>query len=57
MAGPLILETMEAVTTLPQGRPLTWRDLEDRPDDGHRYELVDGAYVDAGTVSTGRLVV
>ncbi|HEX6054508.1 MAG TPA: Uma2 family endonuclease [Intrasporangium sp.] len=36
---------MGAVTTLPQSRPLTWRDLEDRPDDGHRYELVDGTLV------------
>nr|WP_245633187.1 Uma2 family endonuclease [Luteipulveratus mongoliensis] len=34
-----------AVTTMPQSRPLTWRDLEDRPDDGHRYELIDGALV------------
>ncbi|KNX39064.1 Uma2 family endonuclease [Luteipulveratus halotolerans] len=36
---------MAAVTTMPQSRPLTWRDLEDRPDDGHRYELIDGALV------------
>lgn len=27
---------------LPFGRPLTVRDLEDMPDDGHRYELIDG---------------
>ena len=33
---------MSAVTTLPWGRPLTWQDLPDVPDDGHRYELVDG---------------
>lgn len=36
---------MDAVTTLPRGRALTWRDLEDAPDDGHRYELVDGVLV------------
>jgi Uma2 family endonuclease len=33
---------MEAVTTLPQSRPLTRADLETMPDDGHRYELIDG---------------
>jgi hypothetical protein len=36
---------MEAVTTLPRGRPLTRADLERIPDDGHRYELVDGTLV------------
>jgi Uma2 family endonuclease len=36
---------MVAVTTFPQSRPLTWRDLEDVPDDGHRYELIDGALI------------
>jgi hypothetical protein len=34
---------MSAVTTLPWGRPLTRDDLESLPDDGHRYELLDGA--------------
>ncbi|HEY9563021.1 MAG TPA: Uma2 family endonuclease [Nocardioides sp.] len=33
---------MEAVTTLPRGRALTVADLESMPDDGHRYELIDG---------------
>lgn len=28
---------------LPRGRPFTVRDLEDMPDDGNRYELIDGA--------------
>ena len=32
---------MEAVT-LPQSRALTRADLETMPDDGHRYELIDG---------------
>lgn len=36
---------MGVVTTLPRSRPLTWRDLADAPDDGHRYELVDGVLV------------
>ncbi len=33
---------MDAVTTLPWSRPLTIADLETMPDDGHRYELLDG---------------
>lgn len=33
---------MMCVTSLPQSRPLTRRDLEAVPDDGHRYELIDG---------------
>lgn len=36
---------METVTTLPHGRALTRADLEQVPDDGHRYELVDGVLV------------
>lgn len=34
---------MEVVSTLPRGRDLTVADLDEMPDDGHRYELVDGA--------------
>ena len=34
---------MAVVTTLPFGRPLTRTDLEAMPDDGHRYELLDGS--------------
>src|SRR5688500_18040100 len=33
---------MSVVTLLPHGRPLTRADLDRMPDDGHRYELVDG---------------
>ncbi len=33
---------METVTTLPRDRSLTRADLEQVPDDGHRYELIDG---------------
>jgi Uma2 family endonuclease len=36
---------MEAVTTMPWGRELTRADLEAMPDDGHRYELLDGTLV------------
>src|SRR6266540_5351456 len=32
-------------TLLPHGRPLTRADLDRMPDDGHRYELVDGVLV------------
>ena len=35
---------MELVTTLPR-RPLTVDDLELMPDDGHRYELIDGTLI------------
>lgn len=30
---------------LPRGRPLTAEDLELMPDDGHRYELLDGTLI------------
>ncbi|HZJ06530.1 MAG TPA: Uma2 family endonuclease [Nocardioidaceae bacterium] len=36
---------MGTVTTLPRSRPLNRRDLESMPDDGHRYELIDGALI------------
>ncbi|WP_432476676.1 Uma2 family endonuclease [Nocardioides sp. GXQ0305] len=36
---------MGSVTTLPRGRPLTADDLAAVPDDGHRYELIDGSLV------------
>jgi Uma2 family endonuclease len=36
---------MTAVTTLPFGRALTRDDLAALPDDGHRYELLDGALI------------
>ena len=36
---------MTSVTTLPFGRPLTRADLEAMPDDGHRYELIDGVLI------------
>jgi Uma2 family endonuclease len=36
---------MADVTTLPRSRPLTRADLDALPDDGHRYELLDGSLV------------
>ena len=36
---------MGTVTALPRGRALTRQDLERMPDDGHRYELVDGTLI------------
>jgi Uma2 family endonuclease len=36
---------MDSVTLLPQSRPLTRADLDAMPDDGHRYELIDGALI------------
>lgn len=36
---------MDVMTTLPRGRTFTGRDLEAMPDDGNRYELIDGALV------------
>ena len=36
---------MGTVTTLPRSRPLTYDDLAAFPDDGHRYELIDGTLI------------
>ena len=36
---------MGTVTTLPESRPLTVEDLDMMPDDGHRYELIDGTLI------------
>jgi Uma2 family endonuclease len=36
---------MASMTTLPFGRALTRADLETLPDDGHRYELIDGVLI------------
>lgn len=36
---------MTVVTTLPFARPLTRHDLQHLPDDGHRYELIDGSLI------------
>ena len=48
---------MDTVTTLPRG-PLRVEDLEALPDDGHRYELVDGTLiVSPGPVVRHQMVV
>ena len=40
------MTTVTAPTSvLPFGRPLTRADLERLPDDGHRYELIDGSLI------------
>jgi len=36
---------MGAVTTLPRGQAFTRDDLDSMPDDGHRYELIDGTLI------------
>ncbi|HEX2894675.1 MAG TPA: hypothetical protein VHO29_11810 [Marmoricola sp.] len=36
---------MGTVATLPRSRALKVADLESMPDDGHRYELIDGSLV------------
>jgi Uma2 family endonuclease len=36
---------MATMTVLPQSRPFTRADLAEMPDDGHRYELIDGVLV------------
>lgn len=36
---------MDSMTTLPRGREFTREDLEAMPDDGNRYELIDGAII------------
>lgn len=36
---------MASMTTLPRGRAFTAADLEAMPDDGNRYELIDGALI------------
>ena len=48
---------MGTVTTLPRGRPLTAADLDAMPDDGHRYELVDGTLVVTPSPSTRHQLV
>lgn len=40
------------MTLLPQGLPLTRSDLDAMPDDGHRYELIDGSLVVTPAPST-----
>lgn len=36
---------MDSVITMPRGRAFTRADLEAMPEDGHRYELIDGCLV------------
>ena len=43
--GGRIVTSMTVSVGLPQSRPLTRDDLDAMPDDGHRYELIDGSLV------------
>jgi Uma2 family endonuclease len=36
---------MGVTSALPRSRPLTYADLDEMPDDGHRYELIDGTLI------------
>ena len=36
-------ETVEDVWSRTRGRDWTWADLQEIPDDGHRYEIIDGS--------------
>jgi Uma2 family endonuclease len=36
---------MGVTSALPRSRPLTYADLDAMPDDGHRYELIDGTLI------------
>ncbi|MGH3825985.1 MAG: Uma2 family endonuclease [Pseudonocardiaceae bacterium] len=38
-------ETQPGFTGVAEGRPFTVHDLEGMPDDGHRYELIDGVLI------------
>lgn len=42
----------EVSTGLPRGRALTREDLAEMPDDGHRYELLDGVLIVSPAPST-----
>lgn len=49
---------MGTMTTLPRGRALTVEDLEAMPEDGQRYELIDGVLVvSASPVPAHQMVV
>ena len=48
---------METVTTLPRGQAFTRQDLESMPDDGHRYELIDGTLIVTPAPSHGHQTI
>jgi Uma2 family endonuclease len=45
------------MTLLPRTRPLTRADLEAMPDDGHRYELIDGSLIVTPTPGSAHQLV
>ena len=40
--GAMATEAVERESFLPHGRPFSRADLETMPDDGNRYEIIDG---------------
>src|SRR5438874_190006 len=45
-SNPCSISSVGSVThVLPWGAPLTYADLQAMPDDGHRYELIDGVLI------------
>jgi hypothetical protein len=40
---PMTAEAVEDVWSRTRGRDWTWADLQEIPDDGHRYEIIDGS--------------
>jgi Uma2 family endonuclease len=40
---PMTADAIEDVWTRTRGRDWTWADLQEIPDDGHRYEIIDGS--------------
>jgi Uma2 family endonuclease len=59
---PVTAEAVEDVWSRTRGRDWTWADLQEIPDDGHRYEIIDGSlYVSPGPsrphqVAAGRIL-
>jgi Uma2 family endonuclease len=43
MTADMIADVTAVTLHMPYGRDWTWSDLQEIPDDGHRYEIVDGS--------------
>ena len=39
----MTVEAIEDIWSRTRGRDWTWADLQQIPDDGHRYEIIDGS--------------
>jgi Uma2 family endonuclease len=59
---PMTAEAIEDIWSRTRGRDWTWADLQQIPDDGHRYEIIDGSlYVSPSPsrphqIAAGRIV-